>query len=79
MLIPKNCQGYWTTEGYFFDDADPPPVVASITLEASFSRLLLIKMLPIAQVQAVKSFVHLGSLRFRVKCVQKPRQDPALC
>ena len=36
VLIPKNCQGYWTTEGYFFDDADPPPVVASITLEASF-------------------------------------------
>ncbi|CAE7734049.1 traf6-b, partial [Symbiodinium sp. CCMP2456] len=25
--------GYWTSEGYFFDDADPQPVVASITLE----------------------------------------------
>ena len=27
--------GYWTTEGYFFDDANPPPVVSSISIEAT--------------------------------------------
>ena len=31
----QDAPGYWTTEGYFFDDADPPPVVACTTFEAA--------------------------------------------